>query len=183
MTACNCVAFALHTSEQLNRIESSLTSCSPDQILTTARQASLVCQQYALCPHCSVSASFVLFPALLSKSVALYDHLLRLPSQSSSPAAASTSSASSGWYGATTRLRIGAFEVEAGLDESTRAAILRAQVRRVAETATLLVAVVSPSGLKGGRNSLDESTVEYQRSLVTGVRDEIAALDQRLQDM
>jgi hypothetical protein len=183
MATCTCLATFLHVSEQLNQIESNLTLSSPDQILVAGRQASAACQQFALCAICGIEqpTNFQWYTMLLSRAVTCYNHFLDSPSQHSSPAAISTaSSGSSGWYGGTSVLRIGAFEVEASLDAPTLLTILRAEVRRAAETAALLDACTNPGSLKRGLFNLDAETRQFYQSLVAAVCYEIASLNERL---
>lgn len=222
MTECACFASALHVSDQLHRTETSLATTAFDHILSTARRASAVCRTYAACPDCPDPAYFTLYVIILRKAAACYAHLAYSPppphgsaalGQGASPGTASTSSsggASSsaggsggggGWYAtqaATSRLRVGAFEVEAALDEQTRAIILRTEVQRAAGTAALLEAVLGPGSVKaaaaaaaggggaahgGGAGGRDETALHYQRGLVATLKEEIATVDRYLQFM
>jgi hypothetical protein len=182
MTTCTCLAFALHTCEQLNRIELNMPSAPLDQVMMVARQTRSVCHQYVLCPHCIDAGGFAVYPMLLSKAIGCYYQLLRSASQGASPGAASSSSGSSGGFGGINILRIGSFEVEASLDEQTRAAILRAEVRRVAETVSVLDTVMSPSSLKGVQGS-NESALRYNLSLIAALKEEIGGLEHRLRSV
>jgi hypothetical protein len=192
-TPCSCLSFALQTSEQLAQVEEgfSPTTSHPDHVMKIARKASDICQQYALCQHCCDPTSFPFYAMLLSKAASCYELLLHSPSHGASPGNASTSSGSSvEVFRATSIVRIGAFEVETQLDEQTRAAILRAEVHRAAESATLLDAIVNPGhggSLKGGgleSSGVDDpGMVQYHLSLVAAVRSEFADLERRLQNM
>jgi hypothetical protein len=181
MTECNCFASALQVSEQLHRTETSLTSASFDQVLNTSRFASSVCRQYASCHSCSDPSYFSIYVLVLRSAVRCYNHLAHASSNTSSPSSVSTnSSGSSQHYRRTSRVRIGAFEVEAPLDDHTRAVILRTELRRAAEAALQLEAVLGPSSVKASTHHRDETTLQYQRGLVVVLREEIAAVDQTL---
>lgn len=178
MTECNCFASALQVSDQLHRTETALASTSFDQVLNTSRFASAVCRQYALCPNCSDPSYFAIYILVLRTAVRLYNHLTHTSSQNSSPS--SVSSGSSQGYRGTSRVRIGAFEVEAPLDDHTRAVILRTELRRAAEAALQLEIVLGPSSVKASTHHRDETTLQYQRGLVNALREEIAAVEQTL---
>jgi hypothetical protein len=186
MTECNCFASALQVSEQLHRTETALASASFDQVLNIARYASAVCRQYASCAICSDPSYFTIYVIILRKAVVCYNHLAHSSSNNSSPASASTSSGglSNSWYGGgTSRLRIGSFEVEAPLDDHTRAVILRTEVRRAAEAAAQLETTLSPGSVKASAHNRDETTLVYLRSLVSALREEIAAVERALYSM
>jgi len=184
MTAeCNCFASALQVSDQLHRTETALASTSFDQVLNTARFASSVCRQYASCHVCSDPSYFTIYVIILRKAMVCYIHLAHSSSNTSSPASVSTSSggSSQGWYSArTSRVRIGNFEVDAPLDDHTRTVILRTEVRRAAEAAAQLEAVLGPTSVKALAHHRDETTLQYQRGLVIALREEIAAVEQTL---
>ena len=185
MTECNCFPAALQISDQLHRLEASLASTTFDQILTTARYVSAVCRQYAACPICSDPSYFTIYVVILRKAVVCYTHLTQSSSTTSSPGTASTSSAGSsrGWYGGTSRVRIGNFEVDAPLDDHTRAVILRTELRRAAEAAAQLGSVLSSGSVKGAPQMRDDVTLSYQSGLVSVLREEIAAVQRLLYAM
>lgn len=183
MTDCNCFASALQVSDQLHRTEQSIASASFDQVLKASRFASSVCRQYAACnfQSCSDPSYFAIYVLVLRASVRCYNYLAHTSSNTSSPSSVSTSSSgSSQGYRAISRLRIGAFEVEAPLDDHTRVAILRNELSRAAEATQQLDTVLSPSSAKAAIHHRDHTTLEYQRSLVKALRDEIAAVEQIL---
>jgi hypothetical protein len=186
MTECACFASALQVSEQLHRTEAALTSTSFDHILAVARQASYVCRQYASCANCVDPSYFTIYVIILRKAAVCYNHLARNSSSNgSSPGTASTSSygSSHSWYGGTSRLRIGSFEVEAQIDEHTRNLILRTEVRRAAEAAAQLETVLGPHSVKGTNHSRDETTLQYQRGLVAALRQEVEGVERMLHAM
>jgi len=178
MTECNCFASALQVSDQLHRTEASLASASFDQVLNIARYASAVCRQYASCTTCSDPSYFTIYIIVLRKAVVCYSYLAHSSSNTSSPA--STSTSSGGSSGGTSRIRIGAFEVEAPLDDHTRAVLLRTEVRRADEAAQQLEAVLGPGSVKASAHQRDETTLQYQRGLVVALREEIGAVEQKL---
>lgn len=181
MTECTCFSSALQISEHLQRTESGLAYASFDQVLTVARQASAVCQQYAYCPSCADPSYFTIYIVILRKVTACYAHLIRASNLGQSPGTASTSSAGSGSsasHGSITRLRIGAFEVEAPLDEQTRAIILRTELRRASEAAFMLEAAVGTQSMKPALLHSDEVTLHYHRTMIASLREEIANLEQ-----
>jgi hypothetical protein len=186
MTLCNCFASALQVSDQLHRTETAIASTSFDYVLSVARNASYVCRQYASCPHCSDPSYFTIYVILLRKAAACYNYLIQSGSNGSSPSTTSSSSqgsSSHGWYGGTSRLRIGSFEVEAALDEHTRNLILRTEVRRAVEAAAQLETVLGSSSVKGQSPSRDATTLQYQRALVSTLRDEVGNLERVLLTM
>lgn len=186
MTECACFASALQVSDQLHRTETAFASTSFDQVLSIARHASAVCRQYAACRICSDPSYFTIYIIILRKASLCYNHLAHSSSTSSSPGTASTTSSAGssqgGWYGPTSRLRIGNFEVEAPVDDHTRAVILRTEVRRAADAATQLEAVLSPGSVKAGVHR-DEATLSYLRGLVATLREEIAGVERLLYSM
>lgn len=181
MTDCNCFASALQVSDQLHRTEQSLASASVDQVLTASRFASSVCRQYASCRSCSDPSYFAIYVLVLRTAVRCYNYLARTSSNTPSPSSVSTSSSrSSQSYRPTSRVRIGAFEVEAPLDDHTRAVILRNELRRATEAAQQLETVLGPSSVKASTHHRDNTTLEYQRGLVKALKEEIAAVEQSL---
>jgi len=152
-----------------------------------ARQASVVCRQYAACSNCTDPSYYTIFVIILRKAATCYAHLIRSSNLVSSPATASTTSSSGsssfGSHGSYTRLRIGAFEIEAPLDEQTRSIILRSEIRHALEAAMLLESVLGHQSAKPAVLRSDEATLQYQRTLVATVRDEIANLEQYLQSI
>jgi len=181
MTECNCFASALQVTDQLHRTETALASTSFDQVLNTSRFASSVCRQYASCHSCSDPSYFAIYVLVLRTAVRCYNHLAHTSSSSSNTSSpASVSSSSSQGYRGTSRVRIGAFEVEAPLDDHTRAVILRTELRRAAEAALQLETVLGPSSVKASTHHRDETTLQYQRGLVIALRDQIAAVEQTL---
>jgi hypothetical protein len=187
MTECACFSSALQISEHLQRTESGLAYASFDQVLTVARQASVLCRQYAACPSCTDPSYFTIYVVILRKAAACYAHLIRSSNLAASPATSSTTSStgssSLGSQGSYTRLRIGAFEIEAPLDEQTRAIILRTEVRRALEAAMLLESVLGHHSVKPTVLRADEATVQYQRGLVATVKSEVGNLEQYLQSI
>jgi len=184
MPQCACFSSALQISDQLQRTESGLAYASFDQILTVARRASAICHHYAACTLCSDPSYYTIYVVILRKAANFYAHSVRSSSLGSSPGTASTSSGGSlGSYGSISRLRIGSFEIEAPLDEQTRAIILRTELRRAAEAASLLESLLGPHTTKPGLLHADEATHQYQRGLVSGLRDEISNLEGYLQMM
>jgi hypothetical protein len=186
MTECTCFASALQVSDQLHRTETALATASFDQVLSIARHASAVCRQYASCAICSDPSYFTIYIIILRKAAVCYNHLAHSSSTSSSPGTASTTSSagsSQGWYGPTSRLRIGNFEVEAAVDDHTRTVILRTEVRRAADAAAQLEAVLGPGSVKASGHNRDEATLTYQRGLVAALREEIAAVERTLYTM
>jgi hypothetical protein len=186
MTECTCFASALQVSDQLHRTETALATTSFDQILSIARHASAVCRQYASCVSCSDPSYFTIYIIILRKAAVCYHHLAHSSSTSSSPGTASTTSSagsSQGSYGQTSRLRIGNFEVEAAVDDHTRAVILRTEVRRAADAAAQLESVLGPGSVKASGHNRDEATLTYQRSLVATLREEIAGVERTLYTM
>jgi hypothetical protein len=192
MNECACFASALHVSEQLHRTETSLATTAFDQVLTTARRASAVCRTYASCPDCRDPSYFTLYVIILRKAATCYGHLAYSTGQGASPGTASTTSSGAsssaggggqGWFTgqATSRLRIGAFEIEAPLDEQTRTIILRTEVHRAAGTAALLEAVLGPNSVKAAAHGRDETALHYQRGLMATLKEEIATIDRYLQ--
>ncbi|KAF2404536.1 hypothetical protein EJ06DRAFT_526617 [Trichodelitschia bisporula] len=187
MSGCTCFASALQVSEQLHRTEAALASTAFDHVLNVARHASAVCRQYAACPLCADPSYFPLYVIILRKAAACYSHLIQAASPAgASPGTASTASgvsASSSGQGAhTSRVRIGAFEVDAPLDDHTRALILRTEVRRAAEAACALETVLGPGSPKAAAHR-DETALMYQRGLVGALREEIGALEGVLQSI
>ncbi|KAE9988587.1 hypothetical protein EG328_009720 [Venturia inaequalis] len=181
MTDCNCFASALQVSDQLHRTEQALASASVDQVLNASRFASSVCRQYAACRSCTDPSYFAVYVLVLRTAVRCYNYLAHASSNNSSPSSVCTSSSgSSQGYRATSRVRIGAFEVEAPLDDHTRAAILRNELSRAAEAARQLDGVLGPSSSKASTHRRDNTTLEYQRGLVEALRGEIAAVEQTL---
>lgn len=181
MTDCNCFSSALQVSDQLHRTEHSLASASLDQVLNASRFASSLCRQYAACPSCTDPSYFAIYVLVLRTAVRCYNYLAHASSNNPSPSSVSTSSsASSQSYRATSRVRIGAFEVEAPLDDRTRAAVLRNELSRAAEAAQQLNTVLGPSSPKASTQYRDHTTLEYQRGLVRALREEIAAVEQIL---
>lgn len=181
MTECHCFASALQVSDQLHRTETALASTSFDQVLNTSRFASSVCRQYASCHSCTDPSYFAIYVLVLRTAVRCYNCLAHASSNSSSPSSVSTSSSgSSQGYRGTSRVRIGAFEVETPLDDHTRTVILRTELRRAAEAALQLEAVLGPSSVKASTHHRDETTLQYQRGLVNALREEIAVLEQTL---
>lgn len=184
MTQCNCFASALQVSDHLHRAETAIASTSFDHVLSVARNASYVCQQYASCPHCSDPSYLTIYVILLRKAAGCYQHLIASRSTGSSPSTTSSSSQSSashGWYsGTTSRLRIGSFEVEASLDDRTKNLILRTEVRKAVEAAARLEMVLGPHSRKTQSHSRDETTVQYQRALVSQLREEVGNIERLL---
>lgn len=180
MTDCNCFASALQVSDQLHRTEQSLALASVDQVLNASRFASSVCRQYAACSSCTDPSYFAIYVLVLRTAVRCYNYLAHTSNTSSPSSVSTSSSGSSQGYRATSRVRIGAFEVEAPLDDHTRAAILRNELRRATEAAQHLDTVLSPSSLKASTHHRDNTTLEYQRGLVKALREEIAAVEQTL---
>ena len=186
MTQCNCFASALQVSDQLHRTETALSSATFDHVLSVARNASYVCRQYAACPYCSDPSYFTIYVIILRKAAVCYHHLIQSASTGSSPSATSSSShgsSSHGWYGGTSRLRVGAFEVEASLDDHTRNLILRTEVRRAAEAAAQLETVLGSHSIKGTNHGRDETTLQYHRAIVSALRDEVGNIERLLLTM
>ncbi len=185
MTECNCFASALQVSDSLHRTESALASTSFDSVLSINRWASAVVRQYAACSVCSDPSYFSIYIIILRKAASCYNSLAHSSSASSSPGTASTSSSSSsqGWYGGTTRIRIGNFEVDTPLDDHTRIVILRTEVRRASEAATQLESTLSSTSVKAAIQTRDEATLTYLRGLVVVLRDELAAIERLLYAM
>lgn len=185
MTECTCFASALQVSDQLHRTETALASSTFDQVLSIARHASGVVRQYATCRSCSDPSYFTIYIIILRKAAVCYNHLAHSSSTNSSPGTSSTSSggSSQGWGGGTTRLRIGNFEVDAPLDDHTRTVILRTEVRRAAEAAASLEAVLGAGSVKSNTQNRDEATLVYQRGLVAALIEEVAALERILYTM
>lgn len=182
MSQCNCFASALQVSDQLHRTETALLSASFDHILNVARNASRVCQQYSTCPGCSDPSYFTIYIIILRKALACYNHLIKLLSTDTSPATSSCSQewSSHGRYGGTSRLRIGSFEVDAVLDDHTRNLILRTEVRKAAGAAAQLECVLRSNSVKTRNHSWAEATLQYLRSLVSELRDEVGNIERLL---
>lgn len=186
MTECNCFASALQVSDTLHRTEAALAATSFDQVLSIARWGSAVCNQYAVCSQCSDPSYFTIYFLILRKVATCYSYLAHSSSTTSSPGTASTSSSGSssqGWYGGTTRVRIGNFEVDTPLDDRTRNVILRTEVRRALEAAAQLESVLSSNSVKASGAARDETTLVYHQSLVASLREEIAAIERALYSM
>jgi hypothetical protein len=189
MSECDCFASALQVSEQLHRTETALASTSFDHVLNVARQASVVCRRYASCSQCSDPSYFTIYVIILRKAAACYTHLAQhVVGQGSSPGTTASTGSSAGgstssqWsYATTSRLRIGSFEVEAPLDEHTRTIILRTEVRRAAQTAAVLEAVLGPASIKASSRGTDEAALQYQRGLVATLTEDIRNVDKILQ--
>ncbi|KIW09339.1 uncharacterized protein PV09_00243 [Verruconis gallopava] len=182
MTECNCFASALQVSDSLHRTETALASTSFDHILSVARWAAAVVRQYASCSMCSDPSYFTIYVIILRKAASCYSSLAHSSSASSSPGTASSSSGSSsqGWFGATTRVRIGNFEVDTPLDDHTRSVILRTEVRRASEAAAQLESTLDSTSVKATRQVRDEAALTYQRGLVAVLREELAAVERLL---
>jgi hypothetical protein len=185
MTECTCFASALQVSDQLHRVEAALTSTSFDKVLGIARHASGVCCHYASCGSCPDPSYFTIYIIILRKVAACYSYFANSPSYNSSPGTSSTSSGASsqgGSSGGTSRLRIGTFEIEAPVDDHARTVILRTEVRRAADAATELDAVLGPGSIKAAVYR-DEATLMYLRGLVTALREEIVGVERILYSM
>jgi len=74
---------------------------------------------------------------------------------------------------------VGAFEVEASLDDHTRNMILRTEVRRAVEAAAQLESVLGSNSVKG-QSHRDETTLQYQRAIVSALRDEVGNIERVL---
>jgi hypothetical protein len=185
MTECNCFTSALQVSDSLHRTETALASSSFDHVLSIARWASAVVRQYASCAICSDPSYFTIYVIILRKAAGCYSSLAHSSSASSSPGTASTSSggSSQGWYGGTTRVRIGNFEVDAPLDDHTRNVIMRTEVRRASEAAAQLESTLGSTSVKASTQARDDATLTYQRGLVTVLREELDAVERLLYAM
>lgn len=184
MTECACFSSALQISDQVQRIENGLAYASFDQVLTVARRTSVLCRRYAACPNCTDPSYFTIYVVILRKTAACYNHLVRTSNLTQSPAtvstAGSTESGSSGSHVSLSRLRIGAFEIDAPLDDQTKVIILRTEIRRALEAAIFLESVLGHHSEKPAMLKSDEATLQYQRGIVSTARDELSSLEQYL---